>query len=133
MGKDLLSGEHFSVDGTLIQAWAGHKSFFPKDSGDAGGSGECESGKADITDFHGEKRSNATHYSSPDADARRYCKGDNSSRLRYMGHTLCDNRHGLITNAMVTTADGFAEREAAKVMIKAAMVCNPCVFVCTDY
>jgi transposase len=119
--KDLLSGEHFSVDGTLIQAWAGHKSFVPKDSGDAGGSGGCESGKTDATDFHGEKRSNATHQSSTDADARLYCKGDNASRLRYMGHTLCDNRHGLIANAMVTTADGFAEREAAKVMIEAAV------------
>lgn len=119
--KDLLSGEHFSVDGTLIQAWAGHKSFVPNDSGDAGGSGGGESGKADPTDFHGEKRSNATHHSSTDADARLYCKGDNASRLRYMGHTLCDNRHGLIANAMVTTADGYAEREAAKVMIKAAV------------
>jgi transposase len=118
--KDLLSGEHFSVDGTLIQAWAGHKSFVPNDSGDAGGGGGG-SAKTDATDFHGKKRSNTTHHSSTDADARLYCKGDNASRLRYMGHTLCDNRHGLIANAMVTTADGFAEREAAKVMIKAAV------------
>lgn len=106
--KGLLSGEHFSVDGTLIQAWAGHKSFVRKD-GDADGS--------DSGNFKGEGRSNDTHESSTDADARLYCKGDNASRLRYMGHILTDNRHGLIANAMVTTADGFAEREAAKAMI----------------
>lgn len=123
--KDLLSGEHFSVDGTLIQAWAGHKSFVLKDDGKAGALGNAGgdigvTDKADTTDFHGAKRSNTTHKSSTDADARLYCKGDNASRLRYMGHTLCDNRHGLIANAMVTTADGYAEREAAKVMIKDA-------------
>ena len=106
--QDWLSGEHFSVDGTLIQAWAGHKSFVRKD-GDADGS--------DSGNFKGEGRSNDTHESSTDADARLYCKGDNASRLRYMGHILTDNRHGLIANAMVTTADGFAEREAAKAMI----------------
>lgn len=109
--KGLLSGEHFSVDGTLIQAWAGHKSFVRKDGGDDG---------SDSGNFKGEGRSNDTHESSTDADARLYCKGDNASRLRYMGHTLTDNRHGLIVNAMVTTADGFAEREAAKAMINDA-------------
>ena len=105
--KGLLSGEHFSVDGTLIQAWAGHKSFVRKDGSDSG-------------NFKDKSRSNDTHESSTDADARLYCKGDNASRLRYMGHTLADNRHGLIANAMVTTADGFAEREAAKAMINDA-------------
>lgn len=109
--KGLLSGEHFSVDGTLIQAWAGHKSFVRKDGSDDG---------ADNTNFKGQGRSNDTHQSSTDADARLYCKGDNASRLRYMGHTLADNRHGLIANAMVSTADGYAEREAAKVMINDA-------------
>lgn len=108
--KDLLSGEHFSVDGTLIQAWAGHKSFVRKDGNDDGDSGN----------FKGQSRSNDTHESTTDVDARLYCKGDNASRLRYMGHTLTDNRHGLVANAMVTTADGFAEREAAKVMINDA-------------
>ena len=83
--KGLLSGEHFSVDGTLIQAWAGHKSFVRKDGGDDG---------RDSGNFKGEGRSNDTHESSTDADARLYCKGDNASRLRYMGHTLTDNRHG---------------------------------------
>lgn len=103
--KGWLSGEHFSVDGTLIQAWASHRSFVRKDGGDDG---------SDSGNFKGEGRSNDTHESNTDADARLYCKGDNASRLRYMGHTLTDNRHGLIANAMVTTADGFAEREAAK-------------------
>jgi len=106
--SDWLSGEHFSVDGTLIQAWAGHKSFVRKDGGDEGG---------DSANFKDKSRSNDTHASNTDADARLYCKGDNASRLRFMGHTLADNRHGLIANAMVTTADGYAEREAAKVMI----------------
>jgi len=119
--KGLLSGEHFSVDGTLIQAWAGHKSFVPKDNDHSGSDSDADQSD----DFHGEKRSNATHQSSTDADARLYCKGDNASRLRYMGHTLCDNRHGLIANAMVTTADGFAEREAAKAMITDAMQATP--------
>lgn len=101
-----LSGEHFSVDGTLIQAWASHKSFVRKDGDDEDGG-----------DFKGEKRSNETHVSTSDADARLYRKGNTASELRYIGHTLSDNRHGLIANARVTQADGYAEREAAKMMI----------------
>jgi transposase len=111
--EGLLSGEHFSVDGTLIQAWAGHKSFRPKDSG--GGDDDADSGN-----FKDKPRGNDTHESRTDADARLYCKGDNASRLRYMGHTLIDNRHGLVANVMVTKADGHAEREAAKAMINDA-------------
>ena len=140
--KGWLSGEHFSVDGSLIQAWAGHKSFVRKDgkdNGDQGGKGEdaikditdtdAEANSKDTSnnsnnnagaDFKGQTRSNATHESSTDADARLYRKGKTASELRFMGHTLSDNRHGLIANAMVTQADGYAEREAAKVMIKAA-------------
>jgi transposase len=110
--KGLLSGEHFSVDGTLIQAWAGHKSFVRKDGGDD---------NSDGANFKGQSRSNDTHASNTDADARLYCKGDNASRLRYMGHTLTDNRHGLVASAVVTIADGFAEREAAKAMINDAV------------
>ena len=109
--QDWLSGEHFSVDGTLIQAWAGHKSFVRKDGSDETGSGGS---------FKGQTRSNETHESTTDADARLYRKGKTGSELRFMGHTLTDNRHGLIANAMVTTADGYAEREAAKAMIHAA-------------
>jgi transposase len=111
--KRWLSGEHFSVDGTLIQAWAGHKSFVPKDGdddADAGGTGG----------FKGEKRSNETHESKTDPDSRLFRKGKTASELRYMGHTLTDNRHGLVVDAMATRADGYAEREAAKLMIKKA-------------
>lgn len=113
--RDLLSGEHFSVDGTLIQAWAGHKSFVRKDPG---GDGD---GDGDGGNFKGDKRSNETHESTTDADARLYRKGKTASELRYMGHTLSDNRHGLIASAVVTIADGYAEREAAKVMIHDAV------------
>jgi transposase len=104
--NEWLSGEHFSVDGTLIQAWAGHKSFARKDGSDD-----------DTDNFKGKKRSNDTHESTTDADARLYQKGKTGSELRFMGHTLSDNRHGLIASAVVTTADGYAEREAAKAMI----------------
>lgn len=95
------------MDGTLIQAWAGHKSFRAKDGSDDGSGG----------DFKGKSRSNDTHESTTDADARLYRKGNTASELRFMGHTLSDNRHGLIANAVVTIADGYAEREAAKTMI----------------
>ena len=113
--KGWLSGKHFSVDGTLIQAWAGHKSFVRKDGG----------GDGDGTDFRGKSRSNDTHVSTTDPDARLYRKGKTASELRYMGHTLADNRHGLIANARVTHADGHAEREAAKAMISDARQANP--------
>ena len=109
-----LSNEHFSVDGTLIQAWASHKSFLPKDDQDDDGS-----------DFRGQPRSNDTHASTTDPDARLYRKGNTASELRYIGHTLADNRHGLIANARVTQADGHAEREAAKAMINDARQANP--------
>ncbi|CAJ96886.1 Transposase-like protein [Cupriavidus necator] len=102
--KNWLSGEHFSVDGTLIQAWAGHKSFVRKDGGDKDDN--------DGGNFKGRKRSNDTHESKTDPDARLYRKGKTASELRYMGYTLSDNRHGLVVSAMVTNADGHAEREA---------------------
>jgi len=106
--KHWLSGEHFSVDGTLIQAWAGHKSFVRKGID-----------KDDDPDgnFKGETRSNETHASRTDPDSRLYRKGKTGSELRYIGHTLSDNRHGLVVSAMVTRADGYAEREAAKAML----------------
>lgn len=106
--KDLLSGEYFSVDGTLIQAWASHKSFMPKADDEADG---------DVGNFKGEKRSKETHESKTNADARLYRKGNTASESPFMGRTLSDNRRGLIASAVVTTADGYAEREAAKVMI----------------
>jgi hypothetical protein len=101
-----LSGEHISVNGTLIQAWAGHKSFERKG---------CD--HEDGSDFRGRSRSNHTDVSTSDPDARLYRKGSKASELRYIGHTLSDNRHGLIANAPVTQADGYDEREAAKAMI----------------
>ena len=126
--QQLLSGEHFSVDGSLIQAWAGHKSFVRKDRKDDqdadGSDGESKSGNdsdnSEAGNFKGQKRSNETHASTTDADARLYRKGKTASELRFMGHTLTDNRHGLVVNARVTQADGYAEREAAKAMINDA-------------
>lgn len=112
-----------SLKNSLIQAWAGHKSFVLKDEDQGDGGGDNSTNCDDSTtsgNFKGQRRSNDTHESKTDGDARLYRKGNTASELRYMGHTLSDNRHGLIANAMVTQADGFAEREAAKVMIKDA-------------
>ena len=107
--KPLLSGEHFSVDGTLIEAWASHKSFKPKDG--SGGDG---------TDFHGTKRKNETHESTTDPDSRLYRKSQGQeSRLCYMGHAVMENRHGLAVAGMVTHANGKAERKASLKMLKA--------------
>ena len=113
--KRWLSKEHFSVDGTLIQAWAGHKSFVRKDGKDDDDGG----------DFRGKSRSNETHESSTDPDSRLFRKGKTTSELSFMGHTLMENRNGLIVNAMVTQADGHAEREAAKAMVADARQVNP--------
>ncbi len=74
-------------------------------------------GKGSADDFKGEKRSNETHESKSDPNARLYRKGTTASELRYMGHTLTDNRHGLVVNARVTCTDGHSERDAAKIMI----------------
>ena len=108
--KRLLSSEHFSVDGTLIEAWASMKSFRPKD-----GSGEPPSpGRNGERNFHKEKRSNETHASTTDPDARLYRKADGrESRLCFMGHVLMENRNGLAVDAALTPATGTAEREAA--------------------
>ena len=107
--KKFMSDEHFTVDGTLIQAWAPHqKSFRSKDGSD----------DDDGTDFHGQKRSNDTHQSSTDPDARLYKKSyGKESKLSYLGHALVENRNGLIAAAMVTHADGYAERDAALLML----------------
>jgi len=108
--KPLLSKEHFSVDGTLIEAWASMKSFRPKD-----GSGEPPgAGRNGERDFHGERRSNETHASTTDPDARLYRKASRQvSVLCHMGHALMENRNGLIVDTRLTTATGTAEREAA--------------------
>jgi transposase len=108
--KRLLSHEHFSVDSTLLKAWASMKSFRPKD-----GSGTApENGRNGEQDFRGEKRSNDTHESTTDPDARLYRKSSGQeSRLCYMGHAVMENRNGLAICGQVTHATGTAEREAA--------------------
>jgi transposase len=109
-----LSDEHFTVDGTLIEAWASHKSFRPQKKG-----GEGRGGENREVDFHGEKRSNDTHQSTTDPDARLYKKSTGSeARLCYLGHLLTENRNGLIVRAELTTATGTAEREAALRMVR---------------
>lgn len=109
--KRFMSDDHFTVDGTLIQAWASHKSFRAKDDSD--------SDNSDGANFHGQKRSNDTHESTTDPDARLYKKSyGKESHLAYLGHTLVENRNGLIAAAMVTQADGYAEREAALLLLQ---------------
>jgi transposase len=113
--KKLLSSEHFSVDGTLIEAWASMKSFRPKDGSDEPPGG----GRNAEADFHGRKRSNETHASTTDPDARLYRKGKGKeAKLCFIGHGLMENRSGLIVDACLTRADGHAERVAALAMIE---------------
>jgi transposase len=121
--KALLSDEHFSVKpapakagGTLIEAWASMKSFRPKD-----GSGAPPGpGRNGERDFHGEKRSNQTHASTTDPDARLYRKAPGQpAKLAYLGHVLMENRHALVVDARVTLATGTAERDAALDMLDA--------------
>lgn len=105
--KPHMSEEHFTVDGTLIEAWASQKSFQKKDGGDD------EPGQ-----FRGDKRSNETHQSKTDPDAKLYRKGyGQEAKLGYLGHVLMENRNGLIVDAMLTQADGTAERDAALLML----------------
>jgi transposase len=115
--KRLLSDEHFSVDGTLIEAWASIKSFRPRD-GD-GGDSSCDAGGRNAErDFHGAKWSNETHRSTTDGDARLYRKGRNKeARLCYLGHAMMENRHGLVVDGLVSRATGAAERLAAEAML----------------
>src|SRR5579859_5182053 len=109
--KRLLSNDHFSVDGTLIEAWASIKSFRRKDGSDDDGQNP---GRNAERNFHKEKRSNETHESTTDPEARLYRKGDGQpAKLCYMGHVLMENRHGLAVAGGVTQATGTAEREAA--------------------
>lgn len=120
--KFLLSDEHFTVDGTLIEANASMKSFQPrKDKDDKGGDEPPASGgrNADV-DFRGQKRRNDTHASTTDPDAKLYRKGDGQpSQLCYLGHVLMENRNGLCVKTSVTPADGYGERSAALDMVDA--------------
>ena len=114
--KRLLSSEHFSVDGTLIEAWASTKSFKPKDPPDAGDPG---GGRNAPVDFKGQKRSNRTHRSTTDPDARLYRKGPGmEAKLCFIGHGLMENRSGLVVDARLTRVSGHAERLAALDMIE---------------
>ena len=115
--RRLLSREHFSVDGTLIEAWASMKSFRPKDGGGDDGAGPGAKGKGGRNqeqDFRGERRSNESHESTTDPEARLHRKGRGKpAQLCYMGHGLMENRNGLVVGACVTRASGTAERAAA--------------------
>lgn len=114
--RRLLSSDHFSVDGTLIEAWASMKSFRPRsddDSGDGGG------GRNGLADFRGQKRSNDTHASSTDPDAMLYKKGPGmEAKLCFIGHGLMENRSGLLVDARLTRVSGHAERLVALEMIE---------------
>ncbi len=113
--RRLLSSEHFSVDGTLLEAWASIKSFRRHDGGDHGPSGP---GRNAERDFHKEKRSNDTHRSTTDPQARLYRKANGQpAKLCYMGHALMENRHGLVVGGTVTLAGGTAERDAALALV----------------
>jgi transposase len=110
----LLSDEHFTVDGTLLQAWASQKSFRPRDEDPPTPGGGNPS-----VNFHGERRRNETHQSTTDPDARLYKKArGREAHLGYLGHVLMEHRSGLIVNAMVTPADGYGERAAALAMVQ---------------
>ena len=122
--KQLLSSEHFSVDGTLIEAWASHKSFQPKSKGrpnsrkkrrdrDRRGGGP----RNPTVNFRGERRVNETHQSTTDPEARLMRSKGTASKLSYQGHVLMENRHGLVVDARLTQADGYAERAAALEML----------------
>jgi transposase len=116
--KRLLSSEHFSVDGTLIEAWASLKSFRPKEPPEGGE--PTGSGRNAPADFKGEKRSNATHRSTTDPDAMLYRKGPGmEAKLCFIGHGLMENRSGLLVDARLTRVSGHAERLAALDMIEA--------------
>ncbi len=112
----LLSTEHFSVDGTLIEAWASMKSFKPKDDSNEP---PVDGGRNTEANFHGQKRSNETHASTTDPDAKLYRKGPGKeARLCFMGHSLMENRSGLLVDTCLTPANGHAERVAALAMIE---------------
>jgi transposase len=110
----LLSDEHFTVDGTLLEAWASHKSFRPR-----GDEPPTDGGGNPTVNFHGQRRRNATHQSTTDPDARLYKKAQGrEAHLGYLGHVLMEHRSGLIVKATVTPADGHGERDAALVMLE---------------
>jgi len=113
--QGFVSDEHFSVDGSMIEAWASHKSFVRKD----GNGPDRPPGRNPGVDFKGEKRSNKTHHSTTDPEARLFKKGEfTEAKLRYMTHALSENRNGLIVDVETTEANGRAEWEAAQRMVE---------------
>jgi transposase len=113
-GDGLLSDEHFTVDGTLLEAWASHKSFKPKGSNQT----PPDDPKNPSVNFRGQTRCNDTHQSTTDPDARLFKKAlGQEAKLAYLGHLLTENRHGLIVDTAVTAATGTAERDAAIAML----------------
>ncbi len=115
--QEYASNDHFTVDGTLIQSWASLKSFRPKD--EPVDQPPAEGGSNPSVDFHGEKRTNETHQSTTDPEARLAKKSPGSgAQLAHSGHVLMENRHGLCLDIRVARADGYAEREMAKKMLR---------------
>ena len=116
--RNLLSDEHFTVDGTLIEAWAGQKSFKRRDEKSAETPPKDDDPGNPSVNFHGERRRNDTHQSTTDSDARLARKGaGKEAKLSYAGHVLMENRHGLAVNCCVTQASGHAERRAALALV----------------
>ena len=114
-----MSSDHFSVDGTLLQAWASNKSFKPNDRSDDDSDGNGFKGRNAEVDFKGQKRSNKTHTSTTDPEAMLFRKSNNAAaELSYMGHLLIENRSALIVDADLTAANGFAERDCATDMLR---------------
>jgi hypothetical protein len=112
-----ISSEHFSVDGTLLEAWASHKSFRPKDDGGKGGPPSV--GRNQEVDYHGERRSNETHQSTTDPEARLARKGSSvAAKLSYAGHLLMENRSALIADMELSQATGYAERDTALTLLR---------------
>jgi transposase len=117
--KELLSDEHFTVDGTLVEGWASMKSFQPKDQGPPEDQNQPDDPGNPTVNFHGQKRSNETHQSTTDGDLKLFKKSRGSAaQLAYQGHVLMENRNGLVVNARLTQASGTAEREAALAMLQ---------------
>ncbi len=115
--RRLLSADHFTVDGTLLDAWASHKSYRPRDEQPPDDA--RRGGRNRPRDFKGERRSRDTHESTTDPEARLYRKGkQQEARLCYLGHVLTENRHGLVIDVELTEADGYAERDAALTMLE---------------
>ena len=116
--RRLLSDDHFSVDGTLLEAWASLKSYRPRDEQEPP-SGPGTGGRNTEVDFRGRRRSRETHVSRTDAEARLYRKGhQQEAKLRYLGHVLSENRHGLVVDVELSEANGYGEREAALQMLE---------------